>query len=98
MDASRFEMVVEKVLVPVLPPGHIVILDNDTLHQSARTQQLIEACGCQLSCLPSYSPDVKPIARAFSTLKAWLRAANVWTQHAFDGALASNHQNNFSSR
>src|ERR1017187_8704182 len=46
----------EKVLLPALPPGSVIVLDNARFHQSPTTQRLVEAAGCQLLFLPSYSP------------------------------------------
>ena len=41
--------------------------------QGPRVQQLIEAVGAELRYLPPYSPDMNPIEKAFSKLKAFLR-------------------------
>ena len=38
-----------------------------------RVEQLIEAAGAELRYLPPYSPDMNPIEKAFSKLKAFLR-------------------------
>ena len=38
-----------------------------------RVEQLIKAVGMQLRYLPAYSPDMNPIEKAFSKLKAFLR-------------------------
>ena len=51
----------EKVLLPVLAPGNVIVLDNARLHQSPTTQKLVEAAGCWLLFLPLYSPDFNPI-------------------------------------
>jgi transposase len=73
VDRLVFETFVERVLVPSLPPGHIVVLDNLSVHKSARARQLIEAAGCQLVFLPTYSPDLNPIEQAFAKAKQTLR-------------------------
>jgi transposase len=64
---------VERLLVPSLHPGHIVILDNLAVHTSARARALIEAAGCHLVFLPPYSPDFNPIEQAFAKIKQALR-------------------------
>jgi transposase len=74
IDADAFVTFVEQVLVPSLRPGQIVVLDNLSVHKSARARQAIEAVGCQLLFLPRYSPDFNPIEHAFSKLKTQLRA------------------------
>ncbi len=45
----------EKVLLPELPPGSVIVLDNARFHQSPTTQRLVEEAGCQLLFLPAYS-------------------------------------------
>jgi transposase len=73
VDRPVFEAFVERVLVPSLQPGQIVILDNLSVHKSARAKVLIEAAGCQLVFLPTYSPDLNPIEQAFAKSKQALR-------------------------
>ena len=65
----------EKVLVPELRPGDIVIMDNLSSHKGPRARVLIEAAGASLLFLPPYSPDFNPIENAFAKLKALLRKA-----------------------
>jgi transposase len=72
INRSAFEAYVEKVLVPALRPGDVVILDNLSSHKGARVRALIEAAGASLLYLPPYSPDFNPIENAFAKLKALL--------------------------
>lgn len=72
-DASVFDLYIEQILVPSLQAGQIVILDNLSTHIGDKVRQAIEARGCQILFLPSYSPDFSPIEEAFSKLKACLR-------------------------
>ena len=73
MNAALFEEWVEKSLVPTLSPGDIVVMDNLPAHKGARVEQLIKSAGAELRYLPPYSPDMNPIEKAFSKLKAFLR-------------------------
>ena len=41
-----FEKYVEKILIPDLKPGQIIIMDNATFHKSKRAKMLIESAGC----------------------------------------------------
>jgi transposase len=75
VDRLVFEAFVERVLVPSLRPGQIVVLDNLSVHKSARAQTLVAAAGCHLVFLPTYSPDFNPIERAFAKTKQALRRA-----------------------
>lgn len=73
VDRLVFEAFVERVLVPTLRPGQIVILDNLSVHKSATARACIAAAGCHLVFLPTYSPDLNPIEPAWSKLKTRLR-------------------------
>jgi transposase len=86
-DTTVFELYVEQILAPSLQPGHIVILDNLHTHTGAKVRQAIEARGCQLLFLPSYSPDFSPIEEAFSKLKAVLRRVGARTHEALQEAI-----------
>src|SRR6202012_3976726 len=58
VNAEAFEAFVEKVLVPALKPGDVVVLDNLSSHKRSRTRELIESAGAELMYLPPYSPDL----------------------------------------
>jgi len=73
MNAAKFEEWVEKCLVPTLSKGDIVVMDNLSSHKGSRVEQLIKAAGAELRYLPPYSPDMNPIEKAYSKLKAFLR-------------------------
>jgi transposase len=42
-------------------------------HKGPHVEELIKATGAELRYLPPYSPDMNPIEKAFSKLKAYLR-------------------------
>jgi transposase len=75
VDRLAFETYVDKLLVPELRQGDVVIMDNLPGHKGAKVRQLIEAVGASLLYLPPYSPDFNPIENAFAKLKALLRKA-----------------------
>jgi transposase len=75
INRDAFETYVERVLVPELREGDIVIMDNLSSHKGVKTRALIEAAGASLLFLPPYSPDFNPIEKAFAKLKALLRKA-----------------------
>lgn len=89
LDRSIFEAFVERILAPTLQSGQTVILDNLSVHKSARARHLIEAAGCRLRFLPTYSPDFNPIEQAFSQLKARLRQAEARSVAAILDATAA---------
>lgn len=69
-------------LAPALQPGDIVILDNLGSHKVSGVQESILAAGATLLYLPPYSPDLNPIEKFFSKLKALLRKAATRTVEA----------------
>jgi transposase len=75
INRLAFETYVEKVLLPELRKGDVVVMDNLPGHKGPRVRQLIEASGAELLYLPPYSPDFNPIENAFAKLKALLRKA-----------------------
>lgn len=75
INRIAFEAYVEKVLLPELRPGDILVMDNLSSHKGPRVREMIESIGARLEYLPPYSPDFNPIENAFSKLKALLRKA-----------------------
>jgi transposase len=73
INAASFEEWVEKCLAPTLSKGDIVVMDNLSSHKGPKVEQLIRASGAELRYLPPYSPDMNPIEKAYSKLKAFLR-------------------------
>jgi transposase len=79
IDGDSFHTYVEKVLVPTLRPGDIVVMDNLGSHRGNIVRRLIRAAGAKMFFLPKYSPDMNPIEQVFSKLKHLLRKAEART-------------------
>ncbi len=75
MNGAAFLAYIQTCLCPTLQPGDIVVADNLSCHKVAGVRQAIEAAGALLRYLPPYSPDLNPIEKMFSKLKALLRKA-----------------------
>jgi transposase len=75
IDGESFATYVEKVLLPTLRSGDIVIMDNLGSHRGKIIRQLIRSAGAKLFLLPKYSPDLNPIEQVFAKLKHLLRKA-----------------------
>jgi transposase len=82
-----FEAYLEKVLLPEVREGQVLIMDKLPAHKPNRMRELIEQRGCELLYLPSYSPDYNPIEEAFSKIKQILRRACARTREALLEAL-----------
>ena len=89
INAERFLIYVEKVLVPELNPGDIVIMDNLGSHKAGAIRAAIRKAGARLLFLPQYSPDLNPIEKLFAKIKHGLRKAQARTRQAIDAALAT---------
>ena len=68
-----FRAYVEHILVPSLRPGDIVVLDNLSPHKDKAALAWIEKAGAEVRPLPPYSPDLNPIEKMWSKVKASLR-------------------------
>ena len=86
INRTAFETYVERVLIPELRRGDIVIMDNLSSHKGSRVREQIESAGARLLYLPPYSPDFNPIENAFAKLKALLRKA---AERTVDGLWAT---------
>ena len=75
IDRNAFETYVEKVLLPELREGDVVIMDNLPSHEGPNVRDLIAAAGARLLYFPPDSPACNPIENAFAKLKARLRKA-----------------------
>jgi len=87
INSELFLTYVERVLVPTLAPGDVVILDNLGSHKSKAVRKAIRAVGARLIFLPKYSPDLNPIEQVFAKLKTLLRKAAARTVDAISAAI-----------
>ncbi|ANW00390.1 transposase [Bradyrhizobium icense] len=88
IDGASFRAYVEKVLLPTLRPGDVVVMDNLGSHKGKVVRQLIRSAGTKLFFLPKYSPDLNPIEQLFAKLKHLLRKAAARTVDTVCTAIA----------
>ena len=88
IDARVFEAYLERVLLPELCPGRIVVMDNLSAHKGGRVREIVDGRGVELVYLPPYSPDFNPIEQAFSKVKGLLRKAEARTREALISAMS----------
>ncbi len=70
VDADIFNLWLARDLLPKLPPGAVLALDNASFHKRSDTEKLISGAGHILEYLPPYSPDLNPIEPKWAHAKA----------------------------
>jgi transposase len=89
MDGRAFEVFIERLLVPQLWAGAVVVMDNLPAHKLEKIEPLIQAVGASVLNLSPYSPDFNPIELWWSQLKAFLRQFSPSTTKMVDVLLAT---------
>ncbi len=78
-NAEVWREYVRQVLCPSLKQGDVIIADNLSAHKDKLAWDMIEACGARLEFLPPYSPDLNPIEKMWSKIKAYPRGVEART-------------------
>ena len=68
--------------------NQVVVLDNLSSHKNQEVRDLIESAGAELWFLPPYSPDLNPIEKMWSKVKAILRTLKARTEKTLINAIA----------
>jgi transposase len=79
-DGDAFQVYISQVLAPTLKPGDIVVMDNLGAHKISSVIETIKATGADVWFLPPYSPDLNPIEKMWSKIKAYLRKVKARTK------------------
>jgi transposase len=87
INGEWFLLYVEKVLIPTLKPGDVVIIDNLGSHKGSAVRRAVRQAGAHLIFLPKYSPDLNPIEQLFAKLKHSLRKAAARTMETVCAAI-----------
>lgn len=74
MNSDLFEAWFEMWLLPRLPKGSAIILDNATFHRKNALFEIANRLGFILLFLPAYSPDKNSIEHSWANMKRWLRS------------------------
>ncbi len=72
-NAALFELWLEEYLLPIIPKGSVLVLDNAAFHRKQSSVVLVEKAGCSLLFLPPYSPHLNPIEKLWANLKRFRR-------------------------
>jgi transposase len=87
-DAEVFKTYIYEMLCKTLHDGDIVIMDNLTSHKVSGIEESIKAVNAEVRYLPPYSPDLNPIEKMWSKIKAILRKLKARTEDGLFKALA----------
>ena len=67
----------------------MVVMDNLSVHKNETIIATIEKIGASVHFLPAYSPDLNPIEKRWSKVKALLRASEARSHPDLIDAIAS---------
>lgn len=73
MDSVLFLFWFTTMLIPTLPPGKVIIMDNARFHCKSKLLPIAQEAGCQILFLPPYSPDLNRIEYFWAWLKGRLK-------------------------
>jgi DDE superfamily endonuclease len=74
MDGETMLFCVKELLVPTLKRGDIVVMENNPIPKLDESEDAIDARGASVLFLPTYSPDLHPIAPCWAKVNARLRS------------------------
>lgn len=78
INTNIFNSWLNQDLIPKLPSGSVIVMDNAAFHKSKIMQEQIKQAGHTLEYLPPYSPDLNPIE------PKWAQAKSVRRKHSCD--------------
>ena len=86
---EKFIEYLEKHLLPTLDKEKdVLIMDNMRTHHANAVQTALAASGVKVLFLPPYSPDLNPIERLWSKMKAILRHEKIRSADELSDAVA----------
>ena len=88
MNSELFEPYFERIFLPAIPKGSVVIMDNATFHRKNKLKEIALKFNCTILFLPPYSPDLNPIEKKWANLKKWLRKNSKLFNSFFDAIMS----------
>lgn len=83
---ARFKDYLENDLIPYLSKTSVLVMDNMKSHHAKAVKELLDKSGIHCFYLPPYSPDLNPIEKLWSKVKAILRKLKARTADALPDA------------
>ena len=80
---------IQEVLAEAVEAGDVVVLDNLSSHKTLLVQAAFAALAVEVFYLPPYSPDLNPIEKCWSKMKAFLRQVAARSYEALSEALTA---------
>lgn len=91
-NKSVYETYIEKVLLPSLKPGMVLIIDNARFHKSKKIIELLDKIQCRVIFLPPYSPDFNPIEHHWTAVKNKIKLAAETIKDFYQAAVQTLNQ------
>ena len=76
---EQFAEYLKTMLIPALSKTDIIVMDNMRSHHAKIVKQVLDESEINDLYLPPYSPDLNPIEKMWSKIKAYLRKVKVRT-------------------
>ena len=83
---ARFKDYLENDLIPYLSKTSVLVMDNMKSHHAKAVKELLDKSGIHCLYPPPYSPDLNPIEKLWSKVKAILRKLKARTADALPDA------------
>ena len=84
---ERFKRYLETDLLPHLNGNSVLVMDNIKSHHAKAVKELLDSSSVRYIYLPPYSPDLNPIEKLWSKVKALLRKFKARTLNALPNAI-----------
>ena len=83
INSDVFYAWLQKDLLPKVPKGAVIVMDNATFHKRSDILEAIKASGCSTEFLPPYSPDLNPIEHKWAQAKSIRRKTQKSVEELF---------------
>ena len=84
---EKFKQYLETDLLPHLNGNSVLVMDNMKSHHAKAVKELLDSSGVRYIYLPPYSPNLNPLEKLWSKVKALLRKFKARTLDALPNAI-----------